>query len=249
MKSDLPKMLHPIAGKPMVQHVIDAGRKAGIKHMLAVIGHMGEKVAPLMKKIRVTTVTQDVQRGTGHAVLQTFPHLARFSGNIVVLSGDTPLIRAATIKHLLSIHNKRSNAITFATTLVPDAGGYGRIVRDPGGSFSRIVEEKDADRKTRAIKEINAGLYCFKAQPLFDALMSVTADNVQMEYYLTDALEAIKSRGGRVEAVIVEDHVEMLGVNTVSQLRAVRGIFARRQSNEDNQCGMENGIHRKGRRR
>jgi pantoate--beta-alanine ligase len=249
MKSDLPKVLHPIGGKPMVQHVIEAAREAGIKELLAIVGHRSEKVRPLMKKLGIDAVSQDVPRGTGHAVLQAFPRLARFVGNIVVLSGDTPLVRAQTISRIVGTHSKHANAITFATTVVPDAKGYGRIVRDEDGSFARIVEEKDAERKTKTINEINAGLYCFKAQPLFDALLTVTADNVQMEYYLTDALEAIKSRGGRVEAVVVDDHAEMLGVNTVSELQVIRRLYSRRARDEDNQRGLEDGVHRKRRRR
>ncbi|MFC1799627.1 bifunctional UDP-N-acetylglucosamine diphosphorylase/glucosamine-1-phosphate N-acetyltransferase GlmU, partial [Candidatus Eisenbacteria bacterium] len=108
-----------------------------------------------------------------------------------------------------------------------------------------IVEERDADRKTRAIKEINAGLYCFKAQLLFDSLLSVKADNVQMEYYLTDALETIKGHGGRVEAVVIDDHTEMLGVNTAAELNAVKKLYKRRKLDGDNKRGLENGIHRK----
>lgn len=245
MKSALPKVLHTVDGIPMVQHVIDAARSAGIKDVIAVVGHRREEVEPVMKKLRVRTVIQEVQRGTGHAVLQAYPGLARFSGTVMVLSGDTPLIRSESIKQLLTLHARHSNAITFATTVVPDAKGYGRIVRDKAGSFVRIVEERDADRKTRAIKEINAGLYCFKAQLLFDSLLSVKADNVQMEYYLTDALETIKGHGGRVEAVVIEDHTEMLGVNTAAELNAVRKLYKRRKPDGYNKRRLENGIHRK----
>jgi len=245
MKSDLPKVLHPIEGKPMVRHVIDAARKAGVKDLIAVVGHRSEKVEPLMKKLGVETVIQEVQRGTGHAVLQAYPRLARFGGTVMVLSGDTPLIRSESIRQLLTLHARHSNAVTFATTMVPDATGYGRIVRDKAGAFSRIVEEKDADTRTRAIKEINAGLYCFKAQLLFNSLLSVKADNVQMEYYLTDALEAIRGHGGRVEAVIIDDHTEMLGVNTALELNAVRKLYKRRRRDGHNKRRLENGIHRR----
>jgi pantoate--beta-alanine ligase len=245
MKSALPKVLHTVEGIPMVQHVIDAARRAGIKDMIAVVGHRSEEVEPLMKKLRVRTVIQEVQRGTGHAVLQAYPGLARFSGTVMVLSGDTPLIRSESIKRLLTLHARHSNAITFATTVVPDAKGYGRIVRNKEGKFVKIVEERDADKKTRTIKEINAGLYCFKAQLLFDSLLSVKADNVQMEYYLTDALETIKGHGGRVEAVVIDDYKEMLGVNTTVELNAVKKIYKRRNPDGDNKRRLENGIHRR----
>jgi bifunctional UDP-N-acetylglucosamine pyrophosphorylase/glucosamine-1-phosphate N-acetyltransferase len=245
MKSGLPKVLHKVDGRAMVEHVISAAERAGVKELIAVVGHRSDKVEPLMRKLRVRTVMQDVQRGTGHAVLQAYPLLARHAGSVLVLSGDTPLIRSRTIRQILTLHSRHANAVTFATTVVPDARGYGRIVRDRAGEFSKIVEEKDADRKVRAIREINAGLYCFKAQALFDALLSVTADNVQMEYYLTDALEAMKARGGRVEAVVVDDHTEMLGVNTAAELNAVRRIFSRRKRDEHNKRGLENGVYRK----
>jgi len=245
MKSALPKVLHPVDGIPMVEHVMNAARAAGIKDLIAVVGHRSEKVGPLMKKLRVETVVQEVQRGTGHAVLQAYPRLASFGGTVMVLSGDTPLIRSESIKRLLTLHARHSNAITFATTVVPDAKGYGRIVRDKAGNFVRIVEDRDADRKIRTIKEINAGLYCFKAQLLFDSLLSVKADNVQMEYYLTDALETIKGHGGRVEAVVIDDHTEMLGVNTAVELNAVKKLYKRRERDGENKRRLENGIHRK----
>lgn len=245
MKSRTPKVLRKVAGKPMVEHVVDAAREAGIKDIIAVVGHRGREVMPLMKRLGVDVVRQHVQRGTGHAVLQAYPLLARFGGDLVVLSGDTPLIRGRSVKRLFGIHRKHSNTITFATTEVPDASGYGRVVRDSDDNFVRIVEEKDAGKRIRAIREINAGLYCFKAEPLFDALLKVTPDNVQMEYYLTDVIETLKGRGARVEAVRIADHTEMLGVNRPRELETVRRIYERRSKAEDHKRRMENGIHRK----
>jgi pantoate--beta-alanine ligase len=245
MKSPLPKVLHRVGRTPIVVHVVRAAREAGIRDIIAVVGHGFGKVLPVIKRLGVEVVRQDVQRGTGHAVLQAYPLLARFRGNLVVLSGDTPLIRGSSVKRILNIHRRRSNTITFATTVVPNASGYGRIVRDTDGRFVRIVEEKDADAATRKVREINAGLYCFKAEPLFDALLRVTPDNVQMEYYLTDVIETLKSMGARVEAVRVSDHTEMLGVNNPSELEVVRRIYGGREKAEDFERGLENGIHRK----
>ncbi len=249
MKSDRPKLLHTVAGKPMVEHVINSARRAGIKDIIAVVGHRGTRLEPLMTRLKVDTVRQDVQRGTGHAVLQAYPTLAGFDGDVLVLSGDTPLIQAATVKRLLDLHTKHCNAITFATAVVPDAGGYGRIVRDRKKSFIKIVEEKDAGGEISRVREINAGLYCFKAEPLFDALLMLTADNVQMEYYLPDAIASIRARGGRVEAVPIDDHTEAFGVNTQTELQAVRKIYTGRRKHEDNKRGLEDGIHRKRRQR
>ena len=246
MKSDLPKVLHPIDGRPMVSRVVSAARAAGVKNIVAVIGHGGDRVRPVLKRLRVDIAVQDVQRGTGHAVLQAYPPLKGFTGDVLILSGDVPLVRASTLKKLVSDHRKRSNVVTFATTVVPDASGYGRIVRSRDGSFQRILEEKDADAKTRRIKEINGGIYCFKAEPLFDALLMLTSDNAQMEYYLPDTLDVIKSRGGRVEAHIIDDYTEILGVNTRKDLQAVKAIHARRKRDGDHKRGVANGVHRKG---
>lgn len=245
MKSDLPKVLHTIDGRPLVRCVVDSARAAGVKELVAVIGHGGDRVRPVLGRLRVKTVVQDVQRGTGHAVLQAYPILKDFTGDVLILSGDVPLVRASTLKKLISDHRKHSNVVTFATAIVPDASGYGRIVRGGDGAFKRIVEEKDADAGTRRIREINGGIYCFKAEPMFDALLMLTSDNAQMEYYLTDTLDIVKSRGGRVEAHIIDDYTEVLGVNTRKDLKVVRDIYARRKRDGDYKRGVANGVHRK----
>ncbi len=229
MKSDLPKVLHPVGGKPMVARVVCASRQAGVRQMVAVIGHGSARVRPVMKRLRVETVTQDVQRGTGHAVLQIYPMLHGFRGDVLVVSGDTPLLRSSTIKRILTAHKQHTNAVTFGTAVVPEPEGYGRIVRDPGGAFAKIVEERDADAEIHRISEVNGGIYCFKASALFDSLLLLTADNSQMEYYITETIDIIKSRGGRVEAVLLDDHTELLGVNTPQELALVRRLYARRR--------------------
>jgi bifunctional N-acetylglucosamine-1-phosphate-uridyltransferase/glucosamine-1-phosphate-acetyltransferase GlmU-like protein len=197
--------------------------------VVAVIGHGADRVGPVVRRLGVATAVQDVQRGTGHAVLQALPLIAGATGDVLVLSGDAPLVRASTIKRLLTVHRQHSNAITFGTAVVPDATGYGRIVRDRAGGFARIVEHKDADGATRAIREVNGGFYCFKASALFDSLLFLTAANAQMEYYITEAVDIIRARGGRVEAVVIDDHAEMLGVNTPEELALVRSLYRRRR--------------------
>ena len=248
MKSPLPKVLHTLDGKPMVHAVVRAARAADVKDIIAVIGHGAGKVRPVLKRYRVDTVLQDVQRGTGHAVLQTFPLLKGFAGDVLILSGDVPLIRPKTIRELLDIHRRHSNVVTFATAVVPDPRGYGRIVRGKDGTFAAIVEEKDADARISRIVEINGGIYCFRSGPMYDALLMLTSDNAQMEYYLTDTLGVIKSRGGRVEAHLIDDYTEVLGVNTKRDLERIRAIYARRYKHENNKRGVANDIHRKGRR-
>jgi bifunctional UDP-N-acetylglucosamine pyrophosphorylase/glucosamine-1-phosphate N-acetyltransferase len=228
MKSDLPKVLHTVGGKPMMTHVVRAVRKAGVTQMVAVIGHGGARVGPLARRLGVATAVQDVQRGTGHAVLQAFPLLRGFKGDVLLVSGDTPLVKASTIRSVLGAHRKHANAITFGTAVVPDPKGYGRIVRDAAGAFERIVEERDADARVRALREVNGGIYCFKASALFDSLLRLTAGNSQMEYYITEALDIVKAGGGRVEAVTIDDPTELLGVNTPQELALVRKLYGRR---------------------
>jgi pantoate--beta-alanine ligase len=229
MKSDLPKVMHPVAGRPMVARVVEAVRRAGVKRIVAVVGHGSARVAPLLGRLGVETVDQDVQRGTGHAVLQVFPRLRGFKGGVLVVSGDTPLVRASTIKRILGAHKQHSNAVTFGTAMVPDPTGYGRILRGAGGAFVRIVEEKDAGQDVRRIHEVNGGIYCFKASALFDSLLMLTADNSQMEYYLTESVDIIGSRGGLVETVLIDDHTELAGVNTPADLALVRRLWKRRR--------------------
>ncbi len=229
MKSRKPKVLHKICGKTMLEHVVTSAKQAGLRKLIAIVGHGARQVEPVARRLGADIVLQDVQRGTGHAVLQAYPVLSDFDGDLVVLSGDTPLLKGKTIKQLLEIHRKHANTVTLATAIVPDPTGYGRILRDSQGNFLGIVEEKDANAEEKKIKEINAGIYCFKSKPLFDALLMVDANNAQMEYYLPDAITRMGSRGGRIEAVLIDDHREALGVNTREELRQVEKIIAARK--------------------
>ena len=228
MKSSLPKVLHRVGGQTMVELVARACKEAGAAKTVAVIGHGAAEVRRALAPFGVETVLQDVQRGTGHAVLQTFPLLRDFKGNVVVVSGDTPLVTAGTIGLLLEAHRAHRNSITFATSCAPDPTGYGRILRDGCGKFLRIVEERDADDRTRQIREVNAGLYCFKSSALFGSLFLSTASNSQMEYYLTAAIDAVRAGGGRVEALLMENWQELAGVNTPRELEAARREYAKR---------------------
>ncbi len=243
MKSSIPKVMHTVGGKPMVEHVVMAARKAGIKNVVVVIGHHAEKLQPVLRALDVESVVQDVQRGTGHAVLQAFPLLRKHRGDVVILSGDTPLLTAETVRKLIEAHTKHCNTATLLSAFIDDPSGYGRIVRDEQGEFLRIVEERDATGRIRRIKEVNGGVYCFKTQPLFDAIRMLTADNAQQEYYLTDVIDIMRSRGARVEALPVEDYTDIIGVNTKEELKKVRALYKRRSGNEDYKRGVENGVH------
>lgn len=233
MKSRKPKVLHKVCGRTMLEWVMGAARQANLSKLIAVVGHGGSQVGSLARRLGADIVFQEVQRGTGHAVLQAYPVLCEYDGDVVVLSGDTPLLRGKTLGDLLEVHRKHANTVTLATAIVPDPTGYGRILRDAQGRFVKIIEEKDATEQEKNIKEVNAGIYCFKSKPLFDALLLVDACNSQMEYYLPSAIERIGSRGGIIEPVVIDDYTEALGVNTREELRHVSNILRMREKNEN----------------
>ncbi|MFZ4454514.1 bifunctional UDP-N-acetylglucosamine diphosphorylase/glucosamine-1-phosphate N-acetyltransferase GlmU [Salibacterium aidingense] len=212
MKSDLYKVLHPVCGKPMVEHVVDQVTKAGLNEIVTVIGHGADAVKQHIGD-RVSYVLQKEQLGTGHAVIQTKEHLKDRKGVTVVLCGDTPLIRAETIEALMNHHEQTAAKATVLTAYAHNPSGYGRVVRDEQGGVLRIVEEKDADETERQVKEINTGTYCFDNELLFDALSKVGNDNAQGEYYLPDVIEILKAQGETLSAWQTPDFSETIGVN------------------------------------
>lgn len=225
MKSGLAKVLHQVSGKPMVQWVISAVREADVGRIILVIGHQRERVREVLRGEGVEFVVQAAQRGTAHAVLQAEAILQDFSGTLLVLCGDVPLLRAQTIRDLLKLHRSSNAVATVLTAELPDPTGYGRIVRNPEGMLERIVEEKDATPQERRIKEINSGLFCFQAPALFPALRKVRADNRQGEYYLTDVISIFRRENRRVAALLCPHPEEILGVNSPEQLSFVEKIM------------------------
>jgi len=228
MKSGLAKVLHQVNGRPMVQWVISAVREAGVERVVLVIGHQREMVREALRDEGVEFVVQAAQRGTAHAVLQAEAILRHFSGTVLVLCGDVPLLRARTIKDLLEFHHSSNALATVLTAELADPAGYGRIVRDPQGMVERIVEEKDASPQEKRIKEINSGLFCFQATALFPALREVRADNRQGEYYLTDLISILRGKNQRVAALLSPHQEEILGVNSPEQLSSVEKIMKER---------------------
>jgi len=228
MKSDKPKVAHEVLGKPMVDWVVDAAREAGCERVIAITGHHAEQVEALLPD-GVEAVRQERQLGTGHAVLCAHDALRDFSGSLVVLSGDTPLLSAATIAGLVAMRESSGSALTLLTTTMTDPTGYGRIVRDMrDGSVARIVEEKDCSAEERAIAEVNTGTYCFDAEVLFAHLDRLTTQNAQGEYYLTDIVSVFVGEGLTVSASETEDPLETLGVNSRAQLAEATRIAQRR---------------------
>lgn len=227
MKSKRHKVLHPVCGKPMVEHVLASLDQAGISRTLVVIGNLAEQVKETLGE-QVEYVYQLEQLGTGHAVMQAVPKLTGFTGVTLVCYGDTPLISPGTIQDMLKTHREKGASATVLTAVVEQPFGYGRIIRDSDGSVLRIVEEKDATPEEKTITEVNSGTYCFDNEALLQALEQIDNHNAQGEYYLTDCLDIIRRQGLRVEAYTVSDSDEILGVNDRAQLAVVDEILRKR---------------------
>jgi bifunctional UDP-N-acetylglucosamine pyrophosphorylase/glucosamine-1-phosphate N-acetyltransferase/UDP-N-acetylglucosamine pyrophosphorylase len=222
MASELPKVLVPVCGRPMIRYVIDAVQQAGVKRILVVIGYRGDLVRrELAGESGIEFVEQTEQRGTGHAVMMCRPHLAEHVGPVLILAGDSPMTQVSSLRALLAEFANDRPACLLGTGKKPDPTGLGRVVRDAAGQFQGIVEEKDATPAERAITEVNLSTYVFAAEPLLSALEQLTDNNVQGEYYLTDCPGVLKAAGARVEALCVLKPCEALSINTVDELVAV----------------------------
>ena len=231
MKSKLPKVLHKAGGKSMVQHVIDAAKAAGSSRTVVITGFGSEAVRAAIGE-QAECVEQKEQLGTGHAVLQAKPLLQDEKGTIMVLCGDTPLLTGDLLKKLYDAHVAARAKATVLTAIMPDATGYGRIVRAADGSVEKIVEHKDATEAEREICEVNSGIYCFDAQALFQSLAQVTNDNAQGEYYLPDVLWILKKQGEKIAAVAADNYEDTLGINSRLQLAGAEKILRRRKNEE-----------------
>lgn len=222
MKSDVPKVLHEICGRPMIEYVLDAARSAGVRRIVAVIGHQADLVRQaLARQGDVEFALQTEQKGTGHAVMMCAEALAAHDGPVLVLAGDTPLLRSESLTELLDELRKNEAACVIGTAVTEANQGLGRVVRDGRGNFVRIVEQKDATPEEAAIREINTGCYAFGGRELFDSLRRVQPNNRQGEYYLTDCPAILLADGKRVIASPQFDIVEAMGVNTRVQLAEV----------------------------
>lgn len=237
MKSKLYKVLHPVCGKPMVEHVVDQISTLDVDKVVTIVGHGAEKVQEHLAG-KSEFVKQEEQLGTAHAVLQAKPELAGKDGVTLVVCGDTPLIEASTMEALLKYHHEKRAKATILTTVIEDPTGYGRIIRDDLGIVEKIVEHKDATEKEQRISEINTGTYCFDNKALFEALENVSNDNVQGEYYLPDVIKILKDLDEVVAAYRMESFEESLGVNDRIALAEASKLMQRRIN--DNH--MRNGV-------
>jgi bifunctional UDP-N-acetylglucosamine pyrophosphorylase/glucosamine-1-phosphate N-acetyltransferase len=232
MKSSVPKVLHRLAGRTLIDYVLRAAETLNPSSITLVVGHQGDLLKKALAGYRhLRFVTQEPQLGTAHAVLQTAPVLQDAQGTLLLLSGDVPLLSSATLGQVLSAHSEAGAAATVLTAMVERPYGYGRIVRSQG-AIARIVEERDASPTERAIREINSGVYAFDLEPLFPALESVAAQNAQGEYYLPDLVAIFRRRGRPVATVSVENPDEIRGINSRTELAEV-GALVRQQKNEE----------------
>jgi bifunctional UDP-N-acetylglucosamine pyrophosphorylase/glucosamine-1-phosphate N-acetyltransferase len=224
MKSAHAKVLHRVAGQPMIAHVLATASTLAPRSITVVVGHQADAVKQaLARHPSLTFVVQEPQLGTAHALLVTESALLNATGTLVLLSGDVPLLSAATLKTLVNRHEGTRAAVTVLTAVVDDPGGYGRIVRS-GEQIARIVEDRDASATERAICEINSGIYAFRLDALFDAVRSIAAENAQREYYLPDLVAVFRRRGAGVETITVSNPEEIRGINSRGELAAVSRI-------------------------
>ncbi len=222
MKSDLPKVMHPIAGRALIDHVLDKVEELGVEEVLTIVGHEREIVTQQVQG-RSRTVIQEKQLGTGHAIMQVIPYLIDDS-TIFVLSGDQPLLTSQTLQSLLQVHLESNASATVLTSIMENPFGYGRIIKH-NGKFKGIIEEKDADSEQKEIKEINTGTYCFQGQSLKTALNQITPKNAQGEYYLTDVFDILISSGQEITTYCTLDSAEALGINNRVQLAEAEDII------------------------
>lgn len=227
---DIAKVMYTVADRPMIDHVVDVALQLNSTRIIAVVGWRKDAIIEhMIRTMRpVICVEQSPQLGTGHAVMQAEEELNGFDGDVLVLSGDVPLLTRETTGRLVEAHRASSSAATVLTTVLDDATGYGRVVRDEEGYVVGIVEHKDATEKQRTIREINSGIYVFDRSSLFKGLKHITPHNAQQEYYLTDVFHYFWANDLPVQAVVADDPTEVQGVNTIEQLEGARAVLALR---------------------
>jgi UDP-N-acetylglucosamine diphosphorylase/glucosamine-1-phosphate N-acetyltransferase len=228
MKSDLVKVLHPVAGRPMLDYVLNLAEEMGSGKIAVIIGHQAELVEDRYGTRGLVFVYQREQLGTGHAVLQARGAFAGYRGTILILCGDVPLLQVSTVRDLMERHRASGAAITVLTTLLEDPFGYGRIVKDKEGNVLGIVEHRDATEEQKKIREINTGIYCAENPFLFEAVSEIGNDNAQKEYYFTDIFAIARRRGVRTASVIAPDPGEVMGINSQEDLARARKILQER---------------------
>jgi len=223
MNSDLPKVLHKLQSKPLIDYVIDESELLNPKEIILVVGFKKESVIKHTEsRINLKYATQIEQLGTGHAVLQTNELLKNRKGHILILYGDVPNIKASTLQPIVNDHISNNRDLTLITAEIDDPTGYGRIIRDKNGNLLKIVEEKDCSDDEKKIKEWNPGIYIFKIPEVFKILNNIKTNNASKEYYLTDAIGLAQQSNMQIKAIKIENSDEVIGVNTADQLKELQ---------------------------
>ena len=239
MKSNTPKVLHKIFEKPLLGYVLDNVKNI-VNESFVIVGHHAEEVTEYVEKNynSAKTVLQSPQLGTGHAVSMVCPSLENFKGQVIILCGDTPLITEKTLQEFIDFHNQNNSDLTVMSTIFENPTNYGRIIRDIDNSLKCIVEEKDATPDQKAVKEVNAGIYCLNWEKIKPAFSQLTSNNAQGEYYLTDIIEWGKKNKLNVNAYIMQNNEEIYGINSRSNLATATKIMNTRKLNSL----MDNGV-------
>lgn len=230
MKSELPKVIHEVNGIPMISKIIKVLEILKPEENILILGHKKEEVLKVVGE-NADYVVQTEQLGTGHAVLQAKDKLKDYDGDVMILCGDTPLLREETLKELYKFHKDTDSVTTILTSIYDNPFGYGRIVKE-NGLVKAIVEEKEADAEIKKIKEVNAGVYCFKGRELFEALSKITNNNEKGEYYLTDVIGIQVGEGKQIQSYVLSDNIEILGVNSKVELAQASKVLRDRKNIE-----------------
>jgi len=232
MKSDMAKVLHPVFFAPMITHVVNALERLVLEDIIVVTGHQQRKVEEALVAYDLTFARQEEQLGTGHAVLSARGAINAQRGTVLILCGDTPLVKPETLQQMVDRHYKTQSKLTLMTTVLANPANYGRVITDDDGAVLKVVEEKDASAAERLIDEVNAGIYCADLEFLFRALGKVGTDNVQGEVYLTDIVQIASDAGHRVGKFLCYNPLELTGVNSRVELATAHKIMQQRRNQE-----------------
>ena len=222
MNSELPKVLHLLKNKPLLSHVIDTSKKISPFKIIVVVGYKKELIIDKFNDNDIIFVEQKELRGTADAIKNCLPHLKKFNGNVLILSGDVPMIKANTLMNFFTYHNKNKAFGSLISTDLENPTGYGRVIKNENNQLSSIIEHKDANEQQRAIKEINSGVYIFDSMVLIDKIPLIKNDNIQKEYYLPDIFNFIDKH--QTSIYKIKDYNEISGINTVQQLKELEAL-------------------------